>query len=268
VNHVTLYGSVLYIDFVFGFYGLNLLTQQLTGWDPNPIIETGGFTSLFRDVDKIYIAGPFENIGPYQRPYIAQTYANTGQPTNWNAGFTFLGTPFIEQISSISRLNEKLIVTGGFQENTSQSYPYIAVYDTLVGQLLEWNPSPDGPVWISYTLDGRLLLGGEFSEISGTFHPGLALYDFTTEIEEPELARNIRCSPNPVDDQLTILDENGEISQILIYNSGGVVMNTIRPNQIENSISLDVSNLPAGLYCFRFLNRKNAQIASEKIIIR
>jgi hypothetical protein len=267
VNHVTLSGSNLYVDHVFGFYCLDLATQQKTGWSPNPAINAGGFTSLFCDAGRIYIAGPFEYLGSSLRPYIAQTSASTGQHSGWNAGFTFMGTPSFDHISSMTRINDRLVVTGGFQANTSQSYDYIALYDTVAGVVSAWNPLPDGPVWTAFALDGMLLLGGEFSQISGLSHPGLALYDFTSGTREPEQARNIRCYPNPADDQLTVLDDGAGIFQIQIINSAGVVLNKIYPHQKERSISLDVSSLPAGLYCFRFLNEKNALIASEKIIL-
>jgi hypothetical protein len=268
VNHVTLYGNILYVDYVFGFYGLDIMSQQLTGWDPGPVINTGGFTSLFRDANRIYIAGPFEYVGSANRPYIAQTDAITGFPSNWNAGFTFLGTPFTDHISSIIRLNDMLIVTGGFQENTSQSYDYIVVYDTVEGVLSEWNPLPNGPVWTSFTKDGMLFLGGSFTEINSVSQPGLALYTFTTGIKDPGQHRKILCYPNPADDFLTIESDLGEISEIQIVNSRGVILNIIPHKQEGRSAILNVSSLPSGLYCFRFLDEHNNQVATEKIIIR
>ena len=268
VNHVTLSGSILYVDYVFGFYGLDIVTQQLTPWNPNPLINTGGFTSLFCDAGRIYIAGPFEYIGSVQRPYVAQTSAYAGLPTSWNAGFVFAGTPFTDHISSMTRIKDMLVVAGGFQANTSQSYDYIALYDTAAGLASAWNPLPDGPVWTAYTLDGKLLLGGEFKQISGQSHPGLALYDFITGTREPDQMLKIRCFPNPAVDHLTILDDRADIFQIQVINSGGVVVNTIYPPQKERSITLNLSSLPAGLYCFRFLDEKHALIASEKIIKR
>jgi hypothetical protein len=268
VNHTTLSGSNLYVDYVFGFYGLDLVTQQVTAWNPDPTINAGGFTSLFIDAGRIYIAGPFEDIGITRRPYLAQTSAFTGLHSSWDAGFVFMGTPVFDHISSMTRINDKLVVAGGFQANTSQTYDYIALYDTVAGQVSEWNPMPDGPVWTAYTLDGKLLLGGEFDQISSMSHPGLALYDFITGTQEPEQMRKIRCYPNPADDQLTIWDEGDEIFQIQIVNSNGVVLNTMSTHQQDRSISLNISSLPTGLYCFRFLNKKNDLIASEKIIIR
>jgi len=267
VNHVTLSGGTLYVDYVFGFYGLDLITQQKTGWNPNPTINVGGFTSLFCDAGRIYIAGPFEYIGSAHHPYIAQTSAINGVTSNWDAGFTFLGTPSFDHISSMTRIKERLVVAGGFQANTSQAFDYIALYDTVAGVASQWNPIPDGPVWTTCTLDGMLLLGGEFSEVSGQSQPGLALYDFTTGTPGPAPVKKIRCYPNPADEQLTVFNEGEDISRIQIINSAGVVMKSISTNQKERSISLNVSFLPAGLYYFRFLNDKNDRIASEKIII-
>jgi hypothetical protein len=268
VNHVTVYGDILYVDYVYGFYGLDMMSQQHSGWNPNPTINVGGFTSLFRDTDKIYIAGPFEFVGGANRPYIAQTNATTGLPSNWNAGFTFLGTPSSDHISSINRLNDKLIVTGAFQQNTSQSYNYISIYDTVEGVVSDWNPSPNGAVWTSFTKDGMLLLGGEFTEISSVSRPGLALYDFATGVIDPKKNKKIRYYPNPVNDFLTIETDPGEISQIQVVNSRGVVVQRFIRNQDDRSTLLDVSSLPSGLYCFRFLDELNVPVAMEKIVIR
>lgn len=268
VNHVTLSGSTLYVDYVFNFYGLDIETQQKTAWNPNPNIAAGGFTSLYCDGGRIYIAGPFDQVGSAQRAYIAQTKASTGQVTAWNAGFTFLGTPFTDHISSMVRLNDKLVVTGGFQQNTSQSYDYMALYDTATGQVSDWNPLPDGPVWSACNLDGLLLLGGAFTTISGQSHPGLALYDFTAGIPDPGQKKRFLCYPNPADDLLTIRGEDAAIALIQVVNSGGTVVNTIKTGQTSGSVTVNVAAYPPGLYFFRLLDRDNRVVGSEKIIIR
>ena len=64
----------------------------------------------------------------------------------------------------------------------------------------------------------------------------------------PHTNKTLRIFPNPVTQQLSIQGKNTEETQIQIFNAQGSRMDDLLFHKERASLSVDVSNLPAGLY--------------------
>ncbi len=74
--------------------------------------------------------------------------------------------------------------------------------------------------------------------------------------------QSIQIYPNPVTDQFTISEAMG--TQIDIFNATGQRQRTIHPN--KNLLTVDVSNLPAGLYFVRATTPNGNSFKIQKIV--
>jgi hypothetical protein len=67
-----------------------------------------------------------------------------------------------------------------------------------------------------------------------------------------EVTNTVKLYPNPVNTQLTIDFGKASFDEVSIFSSKGNLINQVNPN--TRSISVDLSNLPSGLYFVRFVS--------------
>ena len=84
----------------------------------------------------------------------------------------------------------------------------------------------------------------------------LSLHKNSVSVEEYNLNTTISIYPNPTNNKITIKGDNSEISEIRIYNMQGQDFSlSVKPvKNGKNSIVVDLSNLPSGMYLLRTQN--------------
>ncbi len=109
--------------------------------------------------------------------------------------------------------------------------------------------------------------------IAGTFNPGyFAWYkgiNSTLSLEEEALSVQIRVSPNPVDDLLTIQFETDQINKtnITMFTiTGQMVYSSNKLIQQDRAVKIDVSKLQSGLY-FLKIKSGNTKTVVKKITV-
>jgi hypothetical protein len=75
---------------------------------------------------------------------------------------------------------------------------------------------------------------------------------------------DIRIFPNPVGTTLTIESQDGPIRQIRIYDTSGIVVNSIF--EASNQVNIDVSNLPPSIYFIKCIMDEGSVV--KPIIIK
>ncbi len=87
----------------------------------------------------------------------------------------------------------------------------------------------------------------------------------TDETVDPSIPGSCMLFPNPTNDHLYIDWKHGQGSEVLfsIYSIGG---ETILRGNLNNSNSIDCSELPSGIYCIRLISE--GSIAVKKFIIK
>ncbi len=99
-------------------------------------------------------------------------------------------------------------------------------------------------------VDQKPLSGTSFYRIKHVDFDGQMSYTPIKSISFDKLQNNkpFQISPNPVNHQLSIRGEYSEDSQIQIFNAHGRKMDDLIFHKERENLSVDVSNLPAGLY--------------------
>ena len=74
---------------------------------------------------------------------------------------------------------------------------------------------------------------------------------------------NIKIYPNPTVSELTIEIADKTYDKITVFSSTGAIVQNIDPN--EDALSMDVSNLPAGMYFVRFVSKDGLAVTKRFI---
>ncbi len=92
---------------------------------------------------------------------------------------------------------------------------------------------------------------------NGSISESMGDYDCSTDIADIDTA-NIEVYPNPVKEQLNI-QSNTELSKVELYNTQGILV-----QQSANTQTIDVSNLPSGIYILKLFTEKG--VYSTKVV--
>lgn len=220
-----------------------LLGQQgdlVEGWLPN--------TTYYWYVNSKNIAGTTSS-----EIFSFTTEANNGNPaslTNYNPANNAVDVPI-----SIDNDNNKLVVFS--YENSNENS---TIHQFLLGE----NPvSLDGGSGI-FTYGNAISLSNTWAENTTYFYKMITYSAwgvtegetimFTTGTEEPlSFTENpfdtFTMAPNPASNFVTI-NEGNKLDLITIYNKIGQKVKEVHKNELFNN-TLDISNLPKGLYLFK-----------------
>ncbi len=97
---------------------------------------------------------------------------------------------------------------------------------------------------------------------------GLQGYSDTSSIEFTAVGENgFQIRPNPATDQTRIVFQNkrSEVYDVEIISISGAVIQRISSK--ANSVPIDVSGYPSGLYFIRLTNTVNQQSSTERLVI-
>jgi len=131
----------------------------------------------------IFVGGQFTAQGHFD---FAQFDAGSGQVLPWNAGLD-------GGVSAIGISGRKVVVAvinspGGVARRN------LAAFDEFTGKALDWNPDPDGPVYALALSNGRLFMGGAFTNVGGVGRGRLAAVD----LEKGSVDANWNASANNI----------------------------------------------------------------------
>ncbi len=151
--------------------------------NPNPLgvqLHVLGFTFVG---DTIYVAGNFTSIGGQPRTSIAALDAISGDALAWTApevGPRFDGL-LPRTCASMAVIGQTLYVSGSFEALGGESRPFLTALRRDSGELLSWNPKPNGGVGLLVARGHDLVVGGGFSSVGDWRHrAGLAAIDLAT----------------------------------------------------------------------------------------
>jgi hypothetical protein len=185
---------------------VDMTTQRVLSFDAHA-------TGIYRDYsplprvdalalagDTLYVGGTFTEVGGRALPSLAALNVGTGMALEWTPpvlGPTYAGWP-PQACYALQVEGGALYVGGSFSTAGGLSRPYAAAVDRTSGELADWNPRPDLPIWVFGTCarmplnpHGFLLAGGEFSLMGEWQHrAGLAAIDLNSGRVKP-------WNPNP-----------------------------------------------------------------------
>lgn len=120
----------------------------------------------------------------------------------------------------------------------------------------------------NYTISGTSLSFQVITDVCASRRNTLVNYSWTlisTGLNDQEKSNNISIAPNPIEGGLvniSLLNQNGSDNKISIYTSSGLLLKEL--NIEGQNASIDVSEIPSGLYFVRVTNREGTFI--QKII--
>ncbi|MFH1118658.1 MAG: T9SS type A sorting domain-containing protein [Bacteroidota bacterium] len=221
-----------------------------TAWEElgglNGLAANNEINSICSDpAGNIYAAGKFSNGNFSSDGY---EYVAKWNGTNWTevGGLNALAAnDLIESI--ISDSNGNIYASGGFFIN---GHGCVAIWnDTTWSELGAPGSLAANSSTYSLCMDvnGNIYAAGAFTNSSGLNY--VAVYSSGTNgINLVVNNKNLKIFPNPAKDQLTIeiADHSNLVSFVRIYNSLGMIV--FQKNKFSERQTIDISNLPPGVY--------------------
>ena len=190
VNALKVYGGKLYVGGMFDASGdstrddaaaFDLSTGELAQWNPN-ILGRGGYLpevsqpavyALAAGGGKIYAGGEFDSVQGVIRISLIAVDTAAGDLTSWNPDLDN-GSNRVD-VFSLALDGSDLYFGGAFNSVLGNSISNAAAVDTS-GNLLPWDPSPDGEV-------ESVAIGGSVAYLGGWFdnpYSRVAAFDKTS----------------------------------------------------------------------------------------
>lgn len=168
----------------FSAAGMNTSNSFLTGWNPNVYTTSGGgnpglVNSLSSIGTNIYIFGNFSSI-------LGNTREGAGGVSTGNTILTWnpnldSGTNTGNGVTTSAVISDKIYFGGHFSIVAGRSRTNLACMDTA-GNEMGWSPNPNGQVFSIFAASNRILVGGEFTTISGLPRPYYAAFSLIPSI--------------------------------------------------------------------------------------
>lgn len=214
VNSIVLDNSYAYVGGPFYQVGglernklaqISLSTGTPTSWTSNPILYIGSGSSnvdvysLSLKNSKLYVGGKFTYFA--NSDYTTYTNRKNFAVFDFAAGgeLTPLDISANDGVYSLSvdTVNNKVIAGGKFSSFTSTVRNNVAAFNPTTNAILSWNPNVNGEVYGIHIDNGRVYLGGKFTEVGGTPINSLARVSSTTGVLDTS------WTPNPVGEPFT-----------------------------------------------------------------
>lgn len=178
VNAVLERDGILYLGGEFTKFGgqsrrglaaLDLRTGGVTAWNP----ECDGVVySLAAGTDGVFVGGSFSNLAGQSRRNLAAVDPD-GHPTAFN--------PAVEgPVLALLRVGNRLYLGGAFAQVAGLPRAFAAAVESDSGQLLPWEPRPNGVIRVIHPGPLGLYLGGDFTTLHGVNRGYLAEVDVST----------------------------------------------------------------------------------------
>ena len=108
-------------------------------------------------------------------------------------------------------------------------------------------------------------LAGDTLEIT-IFQDSISMLN-TTQVQRKAVEQTLTVFPNPSSNTLTIAQEDHKLSSIAIYDALNKMVYQEQLDQYANQLSLDIQQLPPGVYWLSALTQKNQRLQSKFIKI-
>ncbi|MEI7803126.1 MAG: T9SS type A sorting domain-containing protein [Bacteroidota bacterium] len=263
VHHNKLYAAGIFEN-AGSTYCKNIACWNDTSWSAvgNGFGFSGQFDCILLSLasykNKLFLGGTFHQ---------SDGYISTGL-AYWNDTTFKPGGVSADLIYAMKEFNGKLYI-GGWEagQGISLNERVSCFNDT------SWSATglgPENPVYVIEVFDSSLYVGGEFLHVDSTTFVGyITRYDPTiiqdttviVAVKQDDSAINIY--PNPATNEIKISNLSSEENQIKIFNLLGQQVKNIRGSH-EQSISINISDLPSGIYMLTVSNNK--KISCKKFV--
>lgn len=131
----------------------------------------GGVDAVAASGDSVFLGGFFSKVGGKSRTGLAAVDSNDGEVRDWKAD---LPDVYFESVRSLAIFEETLFVGGTFSQVAGKPRSNAAAVKLDSGELLDWAPEPNGPVFVLAARGDLVILGGDFTEVGGEARTHLA----------------------------------------------------------------------------------------------
>ncbi len=193
VNGITFAGNTAYIGGFFNSPNLSASTGALTNANhvaafdlttgdetgPRRPFNNGGVYALAAQGDQFFFGGAFDSLAGVPHQHLAELDRSDGSLKNWNPAPN-------RRVTALTLTADRLVVGGNFSIFAGQPRNFLSALGLPGLDLLLWAPAVvPGESGFSLNLllhagDDRLLLAGEFQEVSGQPRRNLAMVSLET----------------------------------------------------------------------------------------
>jgi hypothetical protein len=199
VNALVVAGAKIYIGGSFDTIGeknrnhvacVDTISGKVTDWDPKISWFYSRVDAIVPHRGKIYLGGAFDSAGGQRRRSLAACDSVTGALSDWNPN----PIPDNSSITALSIVDDKVYVSGSFNNIGGANRNKIACLDTFTGAALPWNPNITGSSLNTFSIYGsKVYLGGLYSKVGETQREGISCIDIGTGLTDnwnPILGKN------------------------------------------------------------------------------
>ena len=188
---------------------------------------------------ELIIAGGFNKSSGYTGDYIMKWDGNT---------MSELGTGVNDRVNDLEVFNGELYALGWFTEAGGNSAYHIAKWDGLEWTAVNTNPISE---WWKLTnmiiWNDDLYIAGTFSEIDGVTLNGIARFNQSLNIHNPENSKDLKLYPNPTSDIINYsYPGTTDNLDVQIFNLLGQCVHAEK--SIPTAGSINILSLPKGCY--------------------
>ena len=206
--------------------------ERIAGFD-HSLNAQGLAITASPDGSRVYVGGDFTAVDDQVRQHVAAFDTATGNlVSNWS--------PVVNgQVKALSATSSTLYVGGGFGSAGGVARKNLAALATSNGALKTWAPTADnGYVWsLLATPDGaNVVIGGQFSTLSGATVTGMGAVDATTGATRPWAANSVIKDSNKGAINSLTTDGTYVYGSGFAFGTGGYFEGSFSLNPADGSI--------------------------------
>jgi hypothetical protein len=252
----------------------------VTNLDPNPpsVYWTQDFLALAPSGSILYVSGEFGELGGAPRANLGALDLGTGRATDWSPYVSGAGGVY-PRVDAVAPDAGLVYVGGSYPSIAGKARRNMAAIDSVTGVPTEWDPGPDGEVFVIEKLGDRVFAGGSFGTVDGVPHSGLIAIigpeapaaRFANGARKPgrtSLDDGFSLSSAPTATVRFSLAESTPVS-LSVYDVGGRRVATIAKGETSTAgvheVAIRTTGWPTGVYFCRLETPKVS--ATRKLLV-
>lgn len=152
-------------------------TGAVGAWNPNPDYYV---SDIALNYNKIFIVGPFDNVGGISHTGAAAFNLTNGALLTWNPLLTRSGQGYYADLNAVAADSTKVYLGGYFDQAKGVARNNAAIVSATNASVLSWNLSPSYIVRAIAQSGSRVLVGGDFTYCKGASRSYIAKIDSAT----------------------------------------------------------------------------------------